>query len=82
MALRKLTLIRQGEYQYFRDFLQEFEVLQVRAEGGRAWPDTVKINYLRQSLCRELQNWLVSVTGQPLENYAEYVKMVADVAGM
>jgi hypothetical protein len=81
VALRKLVLLRQGEHQYFRDFLQEFEVLQARAEGTQVWPDAVKVNYLRQSLGREIQNRLVSVPSQPLDNYGEFVKVVADVSG-
>ena len=80
VALQKLTLLRQGEYQYFRDYLQEFEILQVRAEDGQVWPDVIKINYLRQTLCRELQNRLVSVPNQPLGDYTQYVNLVADVA--
>jgi hypothetical protein len=81
VALRRLTLFRQGDYQYFREFLQEFEVLQVRAEGTQIWPDAVKVNYLQQTLAKELLDRLVSVPNQPTDVYAQWVNLVADIAG-
>lgn len=44
-AERKLSKMRQGESQYFRNFLQEWE-LQLEYAGGREWPDSTKINHL------------------------------------
>ena len=69
------------KHQPFREFLQEFEVLQGRAEsGGRSWSESTKIMALAKTLHPDLAYQLINVRGQPTDDYDAYVKMVADIS--
>ncbi|KAI6247691.1 hypothetical protein HI914_04253 [Erysiphe necator] len=77
-AERKLSKMRQGESQYFRNFLQEWE-LQLEYAGGREWPDSTKINHLRQSVSEKIREKF-PVLGLPRHDYAKWVTKITEVA--
>jgi hypothetical protein len=82
VAARRLDLLRQGRRQPFREFLQEFEVLQAKAESaGEVWTDGSKVRALQKTLNADLSSWMVSVRDAPAQDYTGYTKVVSDVAG-
>ncbi|POS81656.1 hypothetical protein EPUL_006751, partial [Erysiphe pulchra] len=79
-AERKLSKMRQGESQYFRNFLQEWE-LQLEYAGGREWPDSTKINHLRQSVSEKIREKF-PVLGLPRHDYTKWVTKITEVAAI
>jgi hypothetical protein len=81
VAMRSLERLRQGRYQPFREFLQEFEVLQSKAEtNGRPWNDEMKILALERTLHEDLQAYLVGLEDQPNDDYGAYTRRVSALA--
>lgn len=79
-AERKLSQMRQEESQYFRNFLQEWE-LQLEYARGREWPDSTKINHLRQSVGERIGEKF-PVLGLPRHDYAKWVTKITEVAAI
>ena len=77
-AEKRLHAMRQGEAQFFRVFLQEWE-LQLEYPGDCVWPDSFKINQLRQATSDKLTD-KTDVLELPRNNYQEWVDIIARVA--
>ncbi|POS82392.1 hypothetical protein EPUL_005901 [Erysiphe pulchra] len=77
-AKKKLRTVRQGESQFFRHFLQEWE-LQLEFSGGCDWPDSFKIRQLKQSLSDKLYE-KTDVLELPNDDYQEWIDKIAKVA--
>jgi len=81
VAARKLHALRQGRFQPFREFLQEFETLQSKAEAGsEIWPDSVKVRMLEYALNSELSDRMITVRDAPPDNFAGYTAVVSEIA--
>ena len=81
-AARDLDQLWQGRFQPFRAFLQEFEVLQTKAESdGLPWTDGSKVLALGKTLHPDLTFHLIGQRGQHRHDYNAYVQMVAEIAG-
>ena len=72
--------MRQGESQIFRKFLQEWE-LQLEYAGGREWPDSIKINKLRNALSEKIQD-KYSVLDLPINDYKGWIRGISRVAAI
>ncbi|KAI0991830.1 hypothetical protein K3495_g16357, partial [Podosphaera aphanis] len=77
-AEKKLHSMKQGESQFFRKFLQDWE-LQLEFAGGCDWPDSFKISQLRQSLSEKMLDKL-DVVDLPKNDYQGCVDEIARVA--
>ncbi|POS83352.1 hypothetical protein EPUL_005054, partial [Erysiphe pulchra] len=76
-ADKKLRTMRQGKSQFFRHFLQEWE-LQLEFSGGCDWPDSFKIRQLKQSLSKLSEK--TDVLELPNDDYQEWIDKIAEVA--
>lgn len=77
-AENKLYSMKQGESQFFRSFLEEWE-LQLEYAGGSDWPESFKIKQLRRSISEKLSDKIVALK-LPKDDYQKWVEEVADVA--
>lgn len=77
-AEQKLFSMKQGESQFFRNFLEDWE-LQLEYAGGSDWPQSFKIKQLHRSLSEKLSDKIVSLKLSKT-NYSEWVEDVAEVA--
>ena len=78
VAERSLQTLRQGKFQPFQEFVQEFEILLSKAEGsGAACPDHIKISTMERAL--DLSDRLVGIVDQP-DGYFAWVEFVRKVA--
>jgi hypothetical protein len=81
VAARKLHSLRQGRLQPFREFLQEFETLQSKAESGaEVWSDSLKVRILEYALNTELSDRMITVRDAPSDNFAGYTAVVLEIA--
>lgn len=72
--------MRQGESQIFRKFLQDWE-LQLEYAGGREWPDSIKINNLRNALSNKIRD-KYAVLNLPSNNFKEWTNIITRVAAV
>lgn len=76
-SAQRLSKLRQGKYQCFAEYLQDFEVLLGKAEG-MGWPDYLKINTLEESLNSKFKSCVVPLALP--ENYDAWVTEVTRIA--
>ncbi|KHJ31294.1 putative eka-like protein [Erysiphe necator] len=79
-AERKLLAMRQVESQIFRKFLQDGE-LQPEYARERDWPDSIKINNLRNALSNKVR-YKYAVLNLPSNNFKEWTNIITRVAAM
>lgn len=77
-AEQKLYSMKQGESQFFREFLEEWE-LQLEYAGGNDWPQSFKIKQLRRSLSEKLSD-KIDCLKLSKNDYPTWVNDVAEVA--
>lgn len=75
-ALDRLQNLRQSEKESFATFLPKFEK-ELADCGGAAWPEEVKVNYLKNVLSKELKVHLLHT--KPATNYGQYIIQIQDM---
>ncbi|RKF76704.1 putative eka-like protein [Golovinomyces cichoracearum] len=76
-SAQRLSKLRQGKYQCFAEYLQDFEVLLGKAEG-MGLPDYLKIKRLEESLSSKFKSCVVPLALP--ENYDAWVIKVTRIA--
>ena len=73
-ALERLRRIRQKKSEPFAAFLPRFEKELIK-NNGAAWPDHIKILYLKRALSAKLTDRLIT-TPLDRQNYPDIVKVI------
>ena len=73
-ALERLRRIRQGDNKPFAAFLPRFEQELIKS-NKTAWPDYIKISYLKRALNTKIINCLITINPDH-QNYPDFIKVI------